>query len=35
MWVVICGEAQLAFLCLLVKIAQRLAKIGENPYRDM
>lgn len=34
MWIVICGEAQLAFLCLLVKTAWSLAQIEENHFRE-
>ncbi len=34
MWVVICGEAQLAFLRLLVKTVRSLAQIEENHFRE-
>ena len=34
MWVVICGKAQLAFLCLLVKTVRSLALIEENHFRE-
>lgn len=34
MWVVVCGRAQLAFLCLLVKTVRSLALIIENRFRE-